>query len=151
MANNRKPRHIKEAQGTLRKSRETGGGMIWDRLESIPDPEYCEGMEATYYYQVTSALLEAGVLAKAFLPGIERAAFWYGLFTDARDHIRKHSYTQQTKSGYSQITAYVTVMQTAYKFVCDFESRFGLNLADSIKLDIQRPGQDPLLNDPMFD
>lgn len=135
----RKPKHIKEAQGTLTKSRETGAEMIWDCLKEIPDPEDCKGAEAVYYYRVTSALMESGALARPFLPGIERAAYWFGLFTEARDHIRKHGFTQQTKSGYSQVTAYFTVMQTAHKFVCDFESRFGLNLADSIKLNISKP------------
>lgn len=130
-----KAKHIKEAQGTLRPSREVDNPLTFEPLTVIPEPQYKINGEAKKYYEyVCNLLISNNVLTAAHIPDLTLAAYWWGIMTEARDNIESDGYTQMTQSGYTQITSHITVFEKATKMLQSFSDKYGLNLTASQKI-----------------
>jgi len=133
----RKPRHIKEAQGTLEKSREIETPATGEPLSILPAiPDGMTADEEKYFIYCCEELLNLGLLTSQFIVSIEMAAVWYGQFCEARERVRKGEAVQTTKTGYTQTTGYWSQMKDSYKNLVEFESRYGLNLVSSQKISV---------------
>ena len=131
----RKPKHIKEAQGTLAKSREVDHPAMGEALSVLPSVPVGMGEhEEKYFLHCAGDLLSKGLLTAGFLPSLEMAASWYALFIIARNEVRSNGAVQVTQSGYTQITGSFTTMDKTYKNLVDFENRYGFNLVSSQKI-----------------
>lgn len=133
----RKAVHIKEAQGTLARSREIDSPAIGEPLSILPAvPEGMTGDEEKYFLYCCEELLNLGILTSQFIVSIEMAAIWYREFCEARQFIRENGGTQKTQSGYTQISGYFTQMKESYKMLRDFENSYGLNLVSAQKINM---------------
>ena len=142
----RKPTHIKKAQGTLEKSREVSNPAIGELMSVLPAiPDGLSNDEEKYFIYCCEEMLKDGLLATKFVRTIERAAVWYGIWVITRRSIQEHGFIQKTKSGYSAITAELTAMEKSHKYLVDFETRFGLDLVSSQKINIPTNKKDRLL------
>jgi len=135
MANPAKPKHVKEAQGTLRKCRETDNPVTFEPLSEVPSvPETIPEQGRDYFRYCCELLLSIGLLTAAFIPDITRAAIWYAIMVRAAAHISEDDYFQKTQAGYTAINAHLTTLEKATKFLNEFEGKYGLNLVSSQKL-----------------
>ena len=133
--NPQKPKHIKEAQGTLRKSREIAAPAVGEALSVLPAvPDGMGVDEEKYFLYACGELLELGLLTSQFIVSIEMAAIWYAEFIEARKRCREGEGQYVAQSGFSQISGWFTQMEKAYKQVVDFEGRYGLNLVSSQRI-----------------
>ena len=130
-----KPRHIKEAQGTLKKYREIENPVMGEVMSVLPViPEGFNKDEEKYFIHRCEQMLNMGLLTPEFVQSMERAAVWYGIWITTRRAIKKNGYTQTTQSGYSAITSDLTTMEKAHKYLVDFEREYGFTLASSQKI-----------------
>ena len=130
-----KPRHIKEAQGTLKKSREVANPASGEALSVLPAiPDGMTVDEERYFIYVCEQLLDLGLLTSQFVVDIEMAAMWYRQFVEARKKIREGEGIYVAKSGYSQVSGWHTQMEKAYKNLTDFHGKYGLDLVSSQKI-----------------
>jgi len=148
MSNPAKPKHIKEAQGTLKPSREVENPVTFQALSIIPDiPDVIPDAGKEYFIYCCKALIEIGVLSAAIINKAVRAASWYADFVKASKAIDEHGYIQTTKSGYDAISPHLTMKERAEKYLTEFEREYGLTLASSQKLSM--PTKKP--DDELFD
>ena len=143
-----KPRHIKEAQGTLEKSREVDNPITRQALSKVPNiPDIIPDRGKEYFIYCCKALIEDGLLSAAIINKAVRAASWYADFVKASKAIDEHGYIQTTKSGYDAISPHLTMKERAEKYLTEFEREYGLTLASSQKLSM--PTKKP--DDELFD
>ena len=139
----RKAVHIKEAQGTLAKSREITDPAIGEVMSILPAvPVGMTEDEEKYFLYCCDELLNLGLLTSQFIVSIEMAAIWYREFCEARRFIRENGGTQKTQSGYTQINGYFTQMKESYRMLRDFENSYGLNLVSAQKINLPDPHRD---------
>jgi hypothetical protein len=139
MARPRKANHIKEAQGTLQPCRIIKGHVDFDKLSRIPRipatiPKHGQG----YFIHCCEALKSVGLLSAAILPDIERAATWYHVYCIARNYIKRSGYYQKTKTGYIAVSPHLNALEKSQKALVDFETRNGLNIVGSQKLEMPK-------------
>ncbi|MCK4815105.1 P27 family phage terminase small subunit [bacterium] len=140
----------KKASGTFRKDREVNNPLVWESLTEIPEMEETIEGAKEYYKHACEALRDTGQLCRAFIPSIERAAFWYGLFLRASKEVETNGVVQTAKSGYSSQSPHVNIMAMCHKNVIEFENQFGLNLVSSQKIEMpRRVRSSGLLRDPI--
>jgi phage terminase small subunit len=126
--------------------------MAWQPLYEIPEmKEIIEGSKE-YFEHSCQSIMDTGQLYPAFIPTIERAALWYGLFMKASKEIEKNGIVQTAQSGYNSQSPHINVMAMCHKNIVEFENQFGLNLVSSQKIEMPvKFRSSGLLNDPIFD
>ena len=140
---NIKPKHIKEAQGTLRKCREVDSPATTEPIEvpAVPDEVPEEGRG--YFTHACEVLFSLGVLTAAYVPDISRAAMTYAFFIRAQRELEESGTVQMTKTGYTAISANWTVYKDSLKYLTEFESRYGLSLVSAQRLSVpDKPKKD---------
>ena len=140
----RKPVHIKEAQGTLEKSRELDHPLTYSPLSKIPTPSTDLNEDGQKYYEyICKLLLSKHLLTPAFLFDIERSAFWYQQFKYAQREIGKFGSVEESKSGWKQVGAYITLIEKATKFLNEFDNKYGLNLVAGQRIEMPETDDGP--------
>ena len=138
-----KPKHIKEAQGTLERSREVANPATGEPLPVLPAiPDGMTVEEEKFFIWVCEELIKTHLLTSQFIIEIEMAAMWYRSFCEAREKVRKDSGVQTTKTGYTQTTGWWSQMKDAYKNLTEFGNRYGLNLVSSQKISLPDSGRE---------
>lgn len=133
--NPQKPKHIKEAQGTLKNYREIANPAMGESLSVLPAvPDGFTVEEEKFFIYVCNELLNLGLLASQFIVDVEMACIWYRAFCEARKVIREGGGVQTTQSGYNQTTGYWSQMKDSYKNLVDFNNKYGLNLVAAQKI-----------------
>lgn len=98
---------------------------------NTPEPQGYLGDEAKQiYYEMCSMLEDVDALEEVDSYGLSMAAHWLYLYQVAADNTTKDGGTQMTKTGYSQITAHLTVMKTASAAFKDLAAKYGLSVKD---------------------
>ena len=89
----RKPEHIKRAQGTLQPCRVVDDHVTFAPLSKLPDiPVTVPEQGKDYFTHCCQVLMSLNLLSAPIIPDIERAACWYHIYCDARDHIKEDGY-----------------------------------------------------------
>ena len=131
----RKAVHIKEAQGTLARSREISDPIVSEQLDTLPTiPKGMQPDEEKFFIWACEEMLKAGALSSQFLRSLERAAFYWWVWVSARELIRIDGATQKSNSGWAQKSGDFTVMNDAHKYLTEFDNLYGLNLVSSQKI-----------------
>ena len=137
------PNHIKKLQGTFREDRAVMNPVTYGAIESVPTaPADLNEDGAKYYNYVCSLLVSQSLLNAGFLQDIERAAFWYSQFKEAQREMKESGYSVVGKTGWKQVSPAVAVAEKASKFLENFESRYGMSLVASQKIDIPKDEHD---------
>lgn len=140
----RKPNHIKEAQGTLEKSRVNEHPLSFEPLSRVPEPPGDLNKDGrAFYVYICQILINAGLLTAGYLFDIERAAFWYSLFKDAQREIELEGYYQESETGWRQIKPSVQIIEKATKYLNEFDGKYGLNLVAGQKIEIPENKDEP--------
>ena len=137
----RKPKHIKEQQGTLEKSREIDNPLDYTPFSRVPKcPESVPDDGRKYFTHCCRLMVGVGTLNAATLMDVEKAATWYALWiVSKRAVFGGESYYHTTENGYQTTKPHLTAMKDSYKNVIDFETRNGLNLTGSQKIEMKKP------------
>jgi hypothetical protein len=131
----KKPRHIKEGQGTLTKSREIENYLVSEKLDILPAiPEGMKPEEEKFFIWACEEMLKTGTLSSQFLRSLERACFYWWIWVSCREIIRRDGATQKSNSGWNQKSGDFTVMNEAHKYLVEFDNEYGLNLVSSQKI-----------------
>ena len=137
MSNPQKPKHIKQAQGTLRKCREVDHPATTEPLSEVPAvPAEVPDESHGYFTHCCEILLSLGVLTAAYVPDITRAAMTYAHFIRAQRALELVSPVQETKTGYTAISAWWTVYKDSMKSLNEFEGKYGLSLVSSQRISV---------------
>ena len=135
-------------RGTFRRDRDTDG-LAYEPMGALPEPPIELNTEAAdYYYRVANALFDMGVLAEIHLIDIEIAATWYSVMKVAQRDLRDGNVVQTAQSGYSNISAFISVLEKATANLHRFADKYGLNLISVSKVKTQtKKKANPLLDD----
>lgn len=132
----RKPKHIKEIQGTLEKSREIKNPLTAEKLSSVPSPpKNFNPNENKFYNYTCQVLLSMGLLTPQFIMDVINAATWYHLATESAQHIRDGEITIE-KPTYTQISTWVKAFDLASKHLNEFNTHYGFNLTASQRIEM---------------
>lgn len=133
----RKPKHVKQAQGTLEKSREIEHYLTYTPLSSAPEPPRdLDENGRNYYRYICKLMISKRLLTPAFLFDVERASFWWQEFKKAQLDISQNGTYEVSKTGWRQISPTVSVVEKATKFLNEFDRNYGLNLVASQKIEM---------------
>lgn len=141
MARPTKPKAVKEAQGTLRKSRDVIS-LNLSPLKTMPKPpEEFNQDEKWFFNTVCEALFNSGLLRSADLMTIQSMAGWWYIMKESQSDIRNNGMIQTAQSGYKQFSPSVAVFEKAWNKLKDFSDRYGFNLISKDKIS-QPPPRD---------
>lgn len=134
MARPTKPKAIKQAQGTFRKTRDVIG-LDLKPLNEIPSPPAVFDADERWFYEtVCEALFNSGLLRSADLMTIESMAGWWSIMKQSQKDIRDNGTLQVAQSGYKQFSPSVAVFEKAWNKLKDFSDRYGFNLLSKDKI-----------------
>ena len=140
----KKPNHIKEAQGTLEKSRINDRPIDYGCLSAIPTPpEILDNDGKGFYTYVCGLLLSKKLLSAAYLLDIERAATWHSIYKICQRKIYNGEIFVVANSGWEAKGGAVQLLSDATKFLNDFDNRYGLNLVAGQKIEMPEIFNEP--------
>lgn len=133
----RKPKHIKEAAGTLAPSREVQNPLKLRNVDGLPAPPKELGRDGKKYWTyVCSHLYDIGELKQAYLSSILVAAKWYQVLSDAFADIKENGYVYSTgKAKVKRTSTSFNVADRAAAHLEKFERDYGLTLVSSQKIE----------------
>jgi phage terminase small subunit len=104
-------------------------------LQDIPSPSYqLNETELAYFAEAAELLIMAGTLTAADVPGMTRAASWFGIWKRCLAEIEVTGIWQTTKSGYTAKSAPFQAGMDAEKSLTSWEKSVGLNISGRAKL-----------------
>ena len=137
-----KPKHIKEAQGTLEKSREVDNPLTFAPLVAIPEaPTTLTKSGRDFFNLHCEILCNVGQLTAGDISSIIQASRWYAIFDEASKSVFEDGGEQDTSTGYKAATPAFTRMVQAQKYLNEFQNKYGFNLASRQR--ISMPTQKP--------
>ena len=138
MARPKKSITQKQAQGTLRPSRENVIIDLCPMSEKPKVPDYLVDFEREFYERVTTSLFNDNVLREVDLFAIEMSATWWQVFKASREDVLK-SATQESANGYNQIKGSLTAIREASKNLQWLSQNYGLNPISKDKISAPPP------------
>lgn len=133
----RKPRHIKEQQGTIALSREVSNPLMADRLSEIPScPSKFNENEKRFYNYTCQILLELKLLTPQFIMDVINASTWYHVATEAAAKIRSGDIIKEFDTGHTTSHAWLKAFESATKALNEFNNHYGFNLTASQKIEM---------------
>jgi hypothetical protein len=147
----RKANHIKKAQGTERKCRDTGSELApVDDMRVTPfGNEWALSDRQQYLFSViVGEAKKNGVLMTQFAGDFARGAQWWDRYIEADMYMRENGMWQVSGEGkgWAQKHPAFQIAQDSHKLLVEFEGRYGLSLPGYEKLGIK-----PNKNNPDFD
>ena len=122
--------------------------LTFEPLTSIPEPMMTlEPDEMEYFRHCSEIMISNHTLTSADVPGLSRAAHWYGIYKKMLQEIKLHGAEQTTKTGFVTKSGAFTVAVDCEKQLSSFERSQGLNLVSRSKL----PKVDPPKGKNKFD
>ena len=133
----RKPRHIKEKQGTLAVSREVSTPLMSERLIAIPTyPKYFNKNERYFYNYTCKILLDLKLLTPQFIIDVILASTWYHVATESADMIRSGNIIKEFDTGHTTSNAWLKAFDTSSAALDKFNNHYGFNLTASQKIEM---------------
>ena len=130
---------MKQAQGTLRKSREPIALDLSPLTEVPSAPEDFNKDEKWFYETVCEALFNSGLLRSADLMTIESMAGWWAIMKESQKDIRDNGMIQVASTGYKMPSPAVAIFEKAWNKLKDFTDRYGFNLISKDKISAPPP------------
>jgi phage terminase small subunit len=133
----RKPKHQKEAQGTLRKGRELEACLEYKPVKAIPPiPDILNEDGRMLFTARCREMIDQGLLTSVYIADVIIAACFWQLIMDAQRHINKDGTTVQVNKRYFQTNCYVKQLVDASKGYREIASRYGWDLVSSQRIQI---------------
>ena len=133
----KKPRHIKEQQGTLVKSREVSTPLMSDRLSAVPvHPKRFNKNERYFYNYTCKILLDLKLLTPQFIIDVILASTWYHVATESAAKIREGYIIKEFDTGHTTAHAWLKAFESATKLLNEFNNHYGFNLVASQKIEM---------------
>lgn len=122
---------------------------LYEILKNLPKPEARFKLNASqkkWWYWFGYELVKTHQIAKLDLKHLQKAAFWMDVRCQAISKINKEGYdglVQTFKSGATNVTGHVSILEKADKHLDEVSAHFGLSIKDrmKIKTDVQPDNQ----------
>ena len=135
MARPTKPKVIKQAQGTLKKSRDVISLNLQPLTELPKPPEEFNYNEAWFFTTVCEALFNSNMLRSADLMTIESMAGWWSIMKESQKDIRDNGMVQVAeRTGWRNPSPSIQIFEKAWNKLKDFSDRYGFNLLSKDKI-----------------
>jgi P27 family predicted phage terminase small subunit len=149
----KKPRKLKQLQGTLNQTRDKqdSGGLALPELSVLPTPpDYLSDLAKEYFMNVCKTLMEYGLLTGADLFLVVQLAQNLSINQEAYQNIKDGQAVQLSPNKYQTVTGWYSVFDKTSKKIMELSNQFGLNPSARAKFNIQQPEKpdelDELLN-----
>lgn len=114
---------------------------LYKILSELPEPEKTMKLtprQKKWWYWLGAELLQSRKLTKPDLIHLQKAAFWLDARVQAYQEIKELGYydglVQKFRSGATNVSAHITIIEKADKALNDFSAHFGLSIKDRVKL-----------------
>ena len=139
----RKPDHVKKQQGTLQKCRINDRPLTYETISVPPEAPAELGEHGRNLFNYVCALLVSKrLLTAAYLVDIEMASQQYEIYKKCVRNMNDNGMFHVTSNGYEVERPCMNRMDKAYKFVTEFNNRYGLNLISGQKIEMPAPEED---------
>ncbi|MBT0810489.1 phage terminase small subunit P27 family [Litoribacter ruber] len=141
-------KEIKEARGTLEKSRELKNPMQPEKVkkEEMKVPAFLNQYGKVFYRFYFNKLTELGVLTVTDLDTLGLMSAEYGRYLECQYHIQKNGMvitgTNKNGSTYEMVSPYISIANNCYKNYYNMMSRFGVSPSDRQKLSTFTPTEE---------
>ena len=133
----RKPQHVKDAQGTARKCRDTGSEIV-PVTDINTGPLTLTEQQQYLFSVIVEEGKKNGILMTQFSGDFARAAQWWDRYIEADLYMREHGMWQVSeKGGWAAKHPAYGVAVDSHKLLVEFENRYGLSLPGYEKLGIK--------------
>ena len=131
----RKSDAVKKAQGTYRADRSIEH-VDFGLVVEMPEPSgNMTPLQIEYFKLICGLLMEEGLLTKADVLPISRAAWWYAQFEEASEYMNKNGRAQVTpEKGWGQVRPEWGMVKDAEKNIREFENAYGIWLTGREKI-----------------
>ena len=142
MKNSIKDLGIIKGDGLVKKSSEE---TLYKILESLPEPDVkmkLTSAQKYWWYWFGNEFISTHQFCKGDLVILRSAAFWMDARCQAYFKINSAGYeglVQTFKSGATNITGHVTIIEKADKRLDEISAHFGLSIKDRSKLKVEKP------------
>jgi len=134
-----KPKHVKEAQGTLEKSREIEHPVTFEPLSAVPKvPDVVPEEGREFFTHHCRLLFSVGLLTAGDISSISQASIWYAIFIRASRSLEEDGQSQKSQTGYENPRPQFTAMVQAQKYLNEFQNKFGFNLASRQRISMPK-------------
>ena len=134
MGRPKKSTAVKQAQGTLRPSREIVTLDLAPLKDMPATPPDFNADEAWFFNTTCEALFHSNLLRSADLMTIRSMAGWWSIMIEAQKDIRENGMIQVANSGYKVMSPSVSIFEKAWNKLKDFSDRYGFNLVSKDKI-----------------
>ncbi|CAL2106683.1 conserved hypothetical protein [Tenacibaculum sp. 190524A02b] len=114
---------------------------LYEALKELPKPIQASGLstdQVIWWYWFGNEFLKTRQFSKLDLTHLQKAAFWMDARCKAIKKVNERGYfgglVQEFKSGASNVSAHVTVIEKADKHLDEVSAHFGLSFKDRQKL-----------------
>lgn len=136
-----------KGDGLTKKSKDEN---LYEILNSLPEPDVKMKLSSTqkyWWYFFGKEFLTTKQLTKLDLIHLQSAAFWMDARCQAYFKIKAAGYeglVQTFKSGATNVTGHVTIIEKADKRLDEISAHFGLSIKDRSKLNVEKPDDNQL-------
>lgn len=137
-----KPTALKQLEGTYRPDRANGSEIFPDLPVDLDAPEYLTDAARTKWDEVAPVLARNGLLTECDLDTLAVYCQTWVRWLEAEAEINVHGTTSIAKTGYQQVSPWVTIAKQCRSDLLKLGDRLGLNASARSRISIQPPSED---------
>ena len=123
----KKPANLKVLQGTYRPARTNPGGVFPELTDNLQAPEWLPKEARDKWNQLAPTLQRNGLLTECDLDTLTLYCQTWVRYLEAEDKLQTEGSTTTAASGYTQVSAWVTIAKNARSDLLMFGDRLGLS------------------------